>query len=76
MAAPTRDHALGMRGRVSGAHQLDQQLGRKSVREHQRLGATGNVDFLSSSAGQSGPGEPRLGRRIRHDIPESQRDVT
>jgi hypothetical protein len=33
------DHALGVRGRESGAHQFDQQLGRKSVREHQRLGA-------------------------------------
>jgi hypothetical protein len=28
------DHALGVRGREPGAHQLDQQLGRKSVREH------------------------------------------
>jgi hypothetical protein len=33
------DHALGVRGREPGAYQLDQQLGRKSVREHQRLGA-------------------------------------
>jgi len=33
------DHALGVRGREPGAHQLDQKLGRKSVREHQRLGA-------------------------------------
>jgi hypothetical protein len=28
-----------MRGREPGEHQLDQQLGRKSVREHERLGA-------------------------------------
>src|SRR5262249_47302355 len=33
------DRALGVRGREPGANQLDQQLTRKSVREHQRLGA-------------------------------------
>src|SRR5262249_19370879 len=33
------DHALGVRGREPSAHQLDQQLGRKSIREHQRFGA-------------------------------------
>src|SRR5262249_27019961 len=33
------DHALGVRGRKPGAHQLEQQLGRKSIREHQRLAA-------------------------------------
>src|SRR5262245_53573696 len=33
------DHAFGLGGREPGTDELDQHLDRKSVREHQRLGA-------------------------------------
>jgi hypothetical protein len=47
------DDTLGVRGHDSGLDQLDQQLSRKSIREHQRVGAAvggGGKEFEGEAA--------------------------
>jgi len=55
------DHALGVRGREPGMHQIEQLLGRKSVREHQRVsaavGATGEQFERAAAVGLGGRGD-------------------
>ena len=64
-----RDRALGVRGREPSAHQLEQQLGRKSVRKHQRLGAAvGRRGEQLKGAATVGLGAAAMAVRVGHGV--------
>jgi hypothetical protein len=60
-----------MCGREPGEHQLDQQLGRKSVREHERLGAAvGRGGEQFKGAATVGLGAAATAVRVGSQVPE------